>query len=178
MSAAATIGRRGKRVDHVGIGTDVAYTSRLKPPDVKLPPRTTFVANFLGRSNLIACRIVARDNDDLQRVIDDLVSDDDVVRTSTLIALSTVVSPRVMPLVAAAAVARCGDGRGLLRLDHLGDLGAHDLRFARGLTVAIVRNQRQPEQRELRQPVGHVLPWLAHWLHAFLLPSIVPSQAS
>lgn len=65
-------------------------------------PEVIEVHTITGPGDLL-CRIVARDNDDLQRVIDDLVSDDDVVRTSTLIALSTVVSPRVMPLVAAAA---------------------------------------------------------------------------
>lgn len=65
-------------------------------------PEVIEVHTITGPGDLL-CRIVARDNDDLQRVIDDLVSDDDVVRTSTLIALSTVVGPRVMPLVAAAA---------------------------------------------------------------------------
>jgi DNA-binding Lrp family transcriptional regulator len=65
-------------------------------------PEVIEVHTVTGPGDLL-CRIVARDNDDLQRVIDDLVSDDDVVRTSTLIALSTVVGPRVMPLVAAAA---------------------------------------------------------------------------
>ena len=65
-------------------------------------PEVLEVHTITGPGDLL-CRIVARDNDDLQRVIDDLVSDDDVVRTSTLIALSTVVGPRVMPLVAAAA---------------------------------------------------------------------------
>jgi DNA-binding Lrp family transcriptional regulator len=65
-------------------------------------PEVIEVHTITGPGDLL-CRIVARDNDDLQRVIDDLVSDDDVVRTSTLIALSAVVGPRVMPLVAAAA---------------------------------------------------------------------------
>src|SRR5690606_14047804 len=55
-----------------------------------------------GQGDLL-CRIVARDNDDLQRVIDDLVGDEDIVRTSTLIALSTVVPPRLLPLVEAVA---------------------------------------------------------------------------
>ncbi|MBD0292758.1 MAG: Lrp/AsnC family transcriptional regulator [Jiangellaceae bacterium] len=65
-------------------------------------PEVLEVHTITGPGDLL-CRIVARDNDDLQRVIDDLVSDADVVRTSTLIALSTVVVPRVLPLVAAAA---------------------------------------------------------------------------
>jgi DNA-binding Lrp family transcriptional regulator len=65
-------------------------------------PEVLEVHTITGPGDLL-CRIVARDNDDLQRVIDDLVSDADVLRTSTLIALSTVVASRVLPLVAAAA---------------------------------------------------------------------------
>jgi DNA-binding Lrp family transcriptional regulator len=65
-------------------------------------PEVLEVHTITGSGDLL-CRIVARDNDDLQRVIDDLVSDVDIVRTSTLIALSTVVAPRVLPLVTAAA---------------------------------------------------------------------------
>lgn len=65
-------------------------------------PEVLEVHTITGPGDLL-CRIVSRDNDDLQRVIDDLVGDADVVRTSTLIALSTVVGPRVLPLVAAAA---------------------------------------------------------------------------
>lgn len=64
-------------------------------------PEVLEVHTITGQGDLL-CRIVARDNDDLQRVIDDLVGDDDIVRTSTLIALSTVVAPRILPLVASA----------------------------------------------------------------------------
>jgi DNA-binding Lrp family transcriptional regulator len=65
-------------------------------------PEVLEVHTITGPGDLL-CRIVARDNDDLQRVIDDLVGDADIVRTSTLIALTTVVGPRVLPLVDAAA---------------------------------------------------------------------------
>ncbi|WP_026876413.1 Lrp/AsnC family transcriptional regulator [Jiangella gansuensis] len=65
-------------------------------------PEVLEVHTITGQGDLL-CRIVARDNDDLQRVIDDLVGDDDIVRTSTLIALSTVVPPRILPLVESAA---------------------------------------------------------------------------
>ncbi|TDC50831.1 Lrp/AsnC family transcriptional regulator [Jiangella ureilytica] len=65
-------------------------------------PEVLEVHTITGQGDLL-CRIVARDNDDLQRVIDDLVGDDDIVRTSTLIALSTVVAPRILPLVESAA---------------------------------------------------------------------------
>ena len=44
-------------------------------------------------------RIVARSNADLQRVIDRLLLADGVVRASTVIALATQISPRVLPLV-------------------------------------------------------------------------------
>jgi DNA-binding Lrp family transcriptional regulator len=49
------------------------------------------------------CRIVARTNADLQRVIDLMVADEGVLRTSTVIALATQVPYRVLPLVARAA---------------------------------------------------------------------------
>ena len=65
-------------------------------------PEVLEVHTITGPGDLL-CRIVSRDNDDLQRVIDDLVGDEDIVRTSTLIALSTVVAPRVLPLVHTAA---------------------------------------------------------------------------
>lgn len=44
-------------------------------------------------------RVVARDNADLQRVIDQVVADSLVERSSTVIALSTRIGSRVMPLV-------------------------------------------------------------------------------
>jgi DNA-binding Lrp family transcriptional regulator len=48
------------------------------------------------------CRVVARDNADLQRVIDAIVAVPGVVRTSTVIALATAVRYRTIPLVHAA----------------------------------------------------------------------------
>src|ERR1700726_4626514 len=48
------------------------------------------------------CRVVARDNADLQRVIDAIVDVPGVVRTSTVIALAAPVHYRVLPLVRAA----------------------------------------------------------------------------
>ena len=49
------------------------------------------------------CRVVARDNADLQRVIDAIVELEGVVRTSTVIVLATPLRHRVLPLVRAAA---------------------------------------------------------------------------
>src|SRR5690349_22032504 len=51
-----------------------------------------------GQGDLFV-RMVARGNDDLQRVIDKVVGVPDVLRTSTSIALSTPVPPRVRPLL-------------------------------------------------------------------------------
>jgi DNA-binding Lrp family transcriptional regulator len=49
------------------------------------------------------CRVVARSNADLQRVIDSIVGLDGVVRTSTVIVLDSPLPHRVLPLVSAAA---------------------------------------------------------------------------
>lgn len=51
-----------------------------------------------GQGDLFV-RLVARDHDDLQRVIDEMVSVPDVLRTSTSLALSTPIPPRVRPLL-------------------------------------------------------------------------------
>jgi DNA-binding Lrp family transcriptional regulator len=48
------------------------------------------------------CRVVARSNADLQRVIDAIVDVEGVVRTSTVIALDHPLRPRVLPLIRAA----------------------------------------------------------------------------
>jgi DNA-binding Lrp family transcriptional regulator len=51
------------------------------------------------------CRVVGRDNADLQRVIDRIVDVPGVLRTATVIALAAPVSYRVLPLVRATAAA-------------------------------------------------------------------------
>jgi DNA-binding Lrp family transcriptional regulator len=65
-------------------------------------PEVLEVHTVTGQGDLL-CRIVARSNADLQRVIDDVVADEDIRRTATLIALTAPVPHRVLPLVAAAA---------------------------------------------------------------------------
>jgi DNA-binding Lrp family transcriptional regulator len=65
-------------------------------------PEVLEVHTITGQGDLL-CRLVARDNDDLQRVIDQLVADGDIVRTSTVVALACVLEHRVLPLVRAAA---------------------------------------------------------------------------
>jgi DNA-binding Lrp family transcriptional regulator len=54
-----------------------------------------------GQGDLLV-RVVARSNADLQRVIDDVVADPVVSRSSTVIALAHVLPLRTMPLVEAA----------------------------------------------------------------------------
>jgi DNA-binding Lrp family transcriptional regulator len=54
------------------------------------------------------CRVVARTNADLQRVIDAIVEVPGVQRTSTVIALATAVGYRTLPLVQSTAAARDG----------------------------------------------------------------------
>ena len=51
----------------------------------------------------VVCRIVARSNADLQRVIDQIVGYEGIVRSSTIIALAELIPFRVMPLVHTAA---------------------------------------------------------------------------
>jgi DNA-binding Lrp family transcriptional regulator len=57
-----------------------------------------------GQGDML-CRVVARDNADLQRVIDAIVDVPGVVRTSTVIALAAPIGYRTLPLVRAAAQA-------------------------------------------------------------------------
>ncbi|QMW68497.1 Lrp/AsnC family transcriptional regulator [Mumia sp. ZJ1417] len=49
------------------------------------------------------CRVVARSNADLQRVLDAVVSEPSIVRVATVIALQTELAPRVAPLLDATA---------------------------------------------------------------------------
>lgn len=61
-------------------------------------PEVIEVHTITGDADLLA-RIVARSNSDLQRVIDGVVADDDIARTSTYIALSAHIPYRTGPLV-------------------------------------------------------------------------------
>ncbi|MGP3913975.1 Lrp/AsnC family transcriptional regulator [Nonomuraea sp. 10N515B] len=62
-------------------------------------PEVLEVHTITGDSDLL-CRVVARTNADLQRVIDQIVEVRGVLRTNSIIALDTPVPYRVMPLVA------------------------------------------------------------------------------
>jgi DNA-binding Lrp family transcriptional regulator len=56
------------------------------------------VHTITGTGDML-CRVVARSNDDLQRVLDRVTEFPEIVRTSTVIALSNPIRHRVLPLV-------------------------------------------------------------------------------
>ena len=60
-------------------------------------------AHTITGSGDLMCRIVARSNADLQRVIDQIVGYEGIVRASTIIALAEQIPYRTMPLVKAAS---------------------------------------------------------------------------
>jgi DNA-binding Lrp family transcriptional regulator len=64
-------------------------------------PEVLEVHTITGSADLL-CRLVARSNADMQRVIDQLVAQDGIERTSSVIALATQVPYRTMPLLHAA----------------------------------------------------------------------------
>ena len=68
-------------------------------------PEVLEVHTITGAGDML-CRVVARTNADLQRVIDAIVDVAGVVRASTVIALATPLPYRVLPLVRAAAAGR------------------------------------------------------------------------
>ncbi|MFE0593564.1 Lrp/AsnC family transcriptional regulator [Micromonospora echinospora] len=63
-------------------------------------------AHTITGSSDVLCRIVARSNADLQRVIDQIVSYEGIRRASTIIALAEQIPYRVLPLVRSAATGR------------------------------------------------------------------------
>ncbi|QGN59304.1 winged helix-turn-helix transcriptional regulator [Nostocoides sp. HKS02] len=65
-------------------------------------------AHTITGSGDLYIHIVARDNADLQRVIDAVVDDEHVIRANTAISLATRIALRTMPLVEAASGLRPG----------------------------------------------------------------------
>lgn len=61
-------------------------------------PEVLEVHTITGAGDML-CRVVARSNDDLQRVLDRVTEFPEIVRTSTVIALSNPIRHRVLPLV-------------------------------------------------------------------------------
>jgi DNA-binding Lrp family transcriptional regulator len=64
-------------------------------------PEVLEVHTITGAGDML-CRVVARGNADLQRVLDAIVATDGVIRSATVISLATQVPYRVLPLVRAA----------------------------------------------------------------------------
>nr|MDT0662708.1 Lrp/AsnC family transcriptional regulator [Micromonospora sp. DSM 115978] len=67
-------------------------------------PEVLEAYTITGSGDLL-CRIVARSNSDLQRVIDQIVAYEGIARASTIIALAEQIPYRVLPLVRSAASA-------------------------------------------------------------------------
>jgi DNA-binding Lrp family transcriptional regulator len=65
-------------------------------------PEVLEVHTITGAGDML-CRVVARTNADLQRVLDAIVSAEGVIRSATLISLATQVPYRMLPLVRAVA---------------------------------------------------------------------------
>ncbi len=65
-------------------------------------PEVLEVHTITGAGDML-CRVVARTNADLQRVLDAIVSAEGVIRSATVISLATQVPYRILPLVRAAA---------------------------------------------------------------------------
>lgn len=61
-------------------------------------PEVLEVHTITGQGDML-CRLVARSNDDLQHVLNRVTEFEQIVRTSTVIALSNPISHRVLPLV-------------------------------------------------------------------------------
>jgi DNA-binding Lrp family transcriptional regulator len=61
-------------------------------------PEVLEVHTITGQGDML-CRLVARSNADLQRVLDRVTEYEQIVRTSTVIALSNPIPHRVLPLV-------------------------------------------------------------------------------
>jgi DNA-binding Lrp family transcriptional regulator len=66
-------------------------------------PEVLEVHTITGSGDL-HCRIVARSNADLQRVIDEVVAYDGIVRAATIIALAEQIPYRTLPLVHSASI--------------------------------------------------------------------------
>jgi DNA-binding Lrp family transcriptional regulator len=64
-------------------------------------PEVLELHTITGTGDML-CRVVARTNADLQRVLDSIVATEGVLRSSTLISLATQVPYRIIPLVRAA----------------------------------------------------------------------------
>ena len=110
MVAGGVIRGFGPEVDPAAIGYGVTAFATLEirqgrgalvVDHLRRIPEVLELHTITGTGDML-CRIVARSNGDLQRVIDRVVGDEDIVRTSSLIVLSTPIPYRVLPLVLVA----------------------------------------------------------------------------
>ncbi|MCT9931628.1 Lrp/AsnC family transcriptional regulator [Planotetraspora sp. A-T 1434] len=111
LAARGVITGHGPEIDPAALGYDVTAFVTLQIRQVSghvpvadrlaLVPEVLEVHTITGGGDML-CRVVARSNADLQRVIDLIVDVEGVVRTSSVIALDTPVPYRTLPLVAAA----------------------------------------------------------------------------
>ena len=102
----------GPEVDPVALGYEVTAFITLEirqagghdPVANRLAaiPEVLEVHTITGVDDML-CRVVARTNADLQRVLDAIVSTEGVVRSATLISLAAQVPYRILPLIRAAA---------------------------------------------------------------------------
>ena len=105
----------GPEVDPAALGYEVTafITLEIRQPGGHDPvaerlaaiPEVLEVHTITGAGDML-CRVVARSNADLQRVIDAIVSVEGVVRSATLISLAAQVPYRILPLVRAVSSAR------------------------------------------------------------------------
>src|SRR5215469_5304772 len=112
MQARGVITGYGPDVDPAAIGFRVAAFITLEIRQAgghdPVADRLAAIAEVLEAHTItgagdMLCRVVARSNADLQRVIDSIVGLEGVVRTSTVIVLDSPLPHRVLPLVSAAA---------------------------------------------------------------------------
>ncbi|GAB3908103.1 Lrp/AsnC family transcriptional regulator [Microbispora bryophytorum] len=111
MTEKGVITGHGPDIDPAALGFDVTAFVTLHIRQVAghvpvadqlaLIPEVLEVHTITGGGDML-CRVVARSNADLQRVIDLIVDVQGVVRTESVIALDTLVRYRTLPLVRAA----------------------------------------------------------------------------
>jgi DNA-binding Lrp family transcriptional regulator len=114
MQARGVISGYGPDVDPAALGYSVTAFVTLEIRQAgghdPVAERLAAIAEVLEAHTItgpgdVLCRVVARSNADLQRVIDAIVETAGVVRTSTVIVLDSPLRLRVLPLVGAAVVA-------------------------------------------------------------------------
>ncbi|WP_184937705.1 Lrp/AsnC family transcriptional regulator [Kitasatospora kifunensis] len=111
LQARGVIGGFGPEVEPAALGYPVTAFATLEISQgqgadarahLAAVPEVLELHTITGQGDML-CRIVARSNADLQRVIDRVVGFDSIMRASTAIALENPVPYRVLPLVAQAA---------------------------------------------------------------------------